>query len=122
METIGTYLKRQREMRKISLEEVSQTTKISLHCLKSLEADDLEALPGSIFAKGFVKSYSKAIGLNADEALLQFEEYLKTIHADQAGKNARVKWLRPGGLQLKPWVFFVVLMVMIVLVAYLTSR
>ena len=51
MESIGAYLKRQREMRKISLEEISQTTKISLQCLKALEADDLDALPGSIFAK-----------------------------------------------------------------------
>ncbi len=122
MESIGAYLKRQREMRKISLEEVGQVTKISMNLLKSLEADDLEALPGSIFAKGFVRAYARAIGLNADEALLQFEEYLKTTHAENANKKVKVKWLRPGGLQLKPWVFFVFLMIFIVLVAYLTSR
>lgn len=121
MESIGAYLKRQREMRKISLEEISRLTKINLNCLKALEDDNLAALPGVVFAKGFVKSYARAIGLNADEALLQFEEYLKTI-AEQEADKQKIRWLAPGGLQLRPWVFFVLLIVVVVVVAYLSSH
>lgn len=121
MESIGAYLKRQREMRKISLEEISQMTKISLKCLSALEGDDMSGLPGEVFAKGFVRSYAKAIGLNSDEAQLQFEEYLKTVSTHDPRKD-RIRWLRHGGLQLKPWVFFVLLMVVVVVAAYLSSR
>lgn len=108
-------------MRKISLEEIAQTTKISLKCLAALEADDLAALPGEVFAKGFIRSYARAIGLNSDEALLQFEEYLKTV-ASPDPRKGHVRWLRHGGLQLKSWVVFVVLMVVVVVAAYLSSR
>ncbi|MDO8527306.1 MAG: helix-turn-helix domain-containing protein [Deltaproteobacteria bacterium] len=121
MESIGAYLKRQREMRKIKLEDISSLTKINLKCLQALEADDLAALPGEIFAKGFIRSYAKAIGLNSDEALLQFEEYLKTV-ANQDQDKHKIKWLTPGGLELKPWVFFVFLIVLVILVAYISSR
>lgn len=122
MESIGTYLKRQREMRKVSLEEISQLTKISLKCLKAIEEDDWKSLPGDVFAKGFVRSYSKVIGLNADEAQLQFEEYLRTVADASPEKKDKIRWLKASGLQLKPWVFLVLLMVFVIVAAYISSR
>ena len=121
MESIGAYLKKQREMRKVSLEEISRSTKISLKCLKALEEDDLKSLPGEVFAKGFVRSYAKSVGLDADEAELQLAEYLETVSEQDPNKH-KVKWLSPTGLQLKPWVFFALLIVFVVLVAYFTSH
>lgn len=122
METIGSYLKRQREIRKISLEEIASVTKINLKCLKALENDDLEALPGDVFAKGFVKAYARAVGLSPDETLLQFEEYLKTTAASNLKKKDRIRWISPATLQFKPWVIFVFLMAVVLVAAYLSSR
>lgn len=121
MESIGAYLKRQREMRKIGLEEISQTTKISMKCLVAIEIDDFNALPGFVFAKGFIRSYAKAIGLDEEEALLHFEDYLETVLDSPHRKKTRFRWLHTGGLQLKPWAFFILLLVIVVVIAYLSS-
>lgn len=69
MESIGSYLKRERELRQISLEELAQTTRIPLKMLRSLEDDRLDQLPGEVFTKGFLKSYAHALGIPSDDVL-----------------------------------------------------
>ena len=73
MESIGRYLKTEREVRQISLEELAQTTRIPLRHLASLEDDRLEKLPGDVFVRGFLKSYAKAVGITIDEVLRRYE-------------------------------------------------
>ncbi len=73
-ERLGEYLKRERELRGISLEEVSEGTKISKRLLVYMESGRWEELPGEVFAKGFLKSYAEFIGIAPEEILLRFEE------------------------------------------------
>src|SRR5512139_3788788 len=69
MESIGRYLHAERELRHLSLEELSQTTRIPLKMLQHLEADRYEALPGDVFVRGFIKSYARALGLEPEPLL-----------------------------------------------------
>ena len=69
METVGDYLKKEREAKKISLSEVSRLTKISEYYLDYLEKDDYEKLPQGPYITGYISSYARLIGGNADEAL-----------------------------------------------------
>jgi cytoskeletal protein RodZ len=69
MESIGRYLRRERELRQVSLEELAQTTRIPLKMLQHIEEDDFEKLPGEIFARGFLKCYARALGVEADDVL-----------------------------------------------------
>ena len=69
MDTVGAYLKKEREAKNISLHEVSRLTKISEIYLDCLEKDEYEKLPKGPFVKGYISSYSKSIGCNEDEAL-----------------------------------------------------
>jgi cytoskeletal protein RodZ len=69
MATFGDTLKRERELRKISLREVSEATKIGLRYLEALEGNRFEQLPGGVFNKGFIRAYAKFIGLDG-EALI----------------------------------------------------
>ena len=69
METVGAYLKKEREAKNISLHEVSRLTKISEIYLDCLEKDEYEKLPKGPFVKGYISSYSKSIGCDEDEAL-----------------------------------------------------
>ena len=69
MESIGRYLRRERELRQISLEELAQTTRIPFKMLEHIEDDDFEKLPGEVFARGFLKCYARALGVEADEVL-----------------------------------------------------
>src|ERR1700712_1285071 len=73
MKSVGAYLKREREIRQVSLEELVQTTRIPLKMLQHIEADEFDALPGDVFARGFVRSYARALGLDAVDVLDKFD-------------------------------------------------
>lgn len=76
METFGEYLKRERELRQINLKEISAATRINIHILKKIEADDFEKLPSPTFIKGFIKAYSRHLGLSAQDVIVRYEAYL----------------------------------------------
>ena len=67
--SFGTWLRRQREMREIDLRDIAAQTKISLRYLKAMEGDRFDVLPAPVFARGFLKEYSRYVGLNADEVV-----------------------------------------------------
>ena len=69
METVGVYLKKEREAKNISLREVSRLTKISEFYLDYIEKNEFAKLPQGPYIKGYISSYSKLIGGNIDEAL-----------------------------------------------------
>ncbi|MGD8316379.1 MAG: helix-turn-helix domain-containing protein [Myxococcales bacterium] len=73
-ESIGGYLKSERETRKLSIEEVSSTTRIPRKTLRSLEEDRFEELPSGVFVRGFIKAYASAVEIDADEILAQFDQ------------------------------------------------
>ncbi|MFP5285973.1 MAG: helix-turn-helix domain-containing protein [Thermoanaerobaculia bacterium] len=65
----GDWLRRQREMREISLRDIADRTKISLRYLEAMEADRFDLLPAPIFAKGFLREYARYVGLSPDEVV-----------------------------------------------------
>lgn len=66
MPSFGETLRRERELRQISLREISEATKINLRYLDALERNDFRHLPGGVFNKGFVKAYAQYIGVDPD--------------------------------------------------------
>jgi cytoskeletal protein RodZ len=64
--SFGEELKRERELRQISLREVAQATKIKLRYLEAMERNDFSYLPGGLFNRGFVRAYSKHIGVDPE--------------------------------------------------------
>ena len=72
MASFGERLKREREMRGVSLEEIAESTKIGKRNLLALETEEFDKLPGGIFNKGFVRAYAKYLGLDEDQAVTDF--------------------------------------------------
>jgi cytoskeletal protein RodZ len=72
-ENFGAFLKHERELRGVSLEEISGTTKIHMRYLLALEENQFENLPGEVFVKGYIRSYANSIGTNADEILNTYD-------------------------------------------------
>ena len=72
--SFGEHLRRQREMRGVSLEEIVATTKISRRLLQALEEEQFDLLPGGIFNKSYVKAYAKCVGIDPDEAVIEYLE------------------------------------------------
>ncbi|MHB8410571.1 MAG: RodZ domain-containing protein [Candidatus Acidiferrales bacterium] len=65
-------MKREREMRGVSLEEISAATRISVRFLEALESEQWERLPGGIFNRGFIRSVAKFLGLDEDGLVAEY--------------------------------------------------
>lgn len=70
--SFGNWLRRQREMREITLREIADTTKVSLRYLEAFEQDRFDALPAPVFARGFLREYARYVGLDPDEVVNHF--------------------------------------------------
>src|SRR3954462_730574 len=83
MESIGQYLRRHREERAMSVEEVSRTTRIPVGNLERIEGDHFDDLPGEVFVRGFLKAYARAVALPIEEVLARYTA------------SRRVAWVTP---------------------------
>jgi cytoskeleton protein RodZ len=63
----GEELRREREIRGISVKEIADATKISKRFLDAIERNDHKALPAPVFTRGFVREYARYVGLSTDE-------------------------------------------------------
>lgn len=75
--TIGEQLRVAREERGISLREISNETRISVHYLESIETNDYKRLPGGIFNRSFVKAYARAVGYDEKVAVEAYARYMR---------------------------------------------
>jgi cytoskeletal protein RodZ len=72
METMGTWLRREREQRGIALEEIADTTRIPVRTLEFLETGRFDDLPGDTFVKGFLRAYARAVGVRTEDVLARY--------------------------------------------------
>lgn len=72
--SLGNYLQRERQKKKLSLQEIAKATKVPYEALQALETGDKKKLPVPVFAKGFVKIYSGYLGLNENDILKRFQK------------------------------------------------
>jgi cytoskeletal protein RodZ len=72
MEPVGQYLRRHREEKQMSVEEVARSTRMPMDSVTRIELDRFDELPGEVFVRGFLKSYAKAVGLPADDVLARY--------------------------------------------------
>ena len=87
MTTFGQDLKRERELRGISLKEIADFSKISLRFLRALEENQLDILPGKFFTRGIIRTYAKYLGLEEETVLNQ---YCETIHPQNQMNKVKV--------------------------------
>lgn len=73
-DSLGAELRKQREIRGISLKEIADATKISRRYLEALESDDHSVLPAPVFTRGFVREFARHIGLDAEEMADRYNE------------------------------------------------
>ena len=64
--SFGEEIRRERELRQISLREVAQATKINLRYLEAMERNDFAYLPGGLFNRAFVRAYCEHIGVDSE--------------------------------------------------------
>ena len=108
---VGEFLRRERELRYISLDDVAERTKISRRYLEAIEEGQYDRLPGEIFVRGFIRSYAQFVGLDPEETLLRYshgrmlqgEPPVRTERSSPGGRtwNERsLLWLLLAGVVL----------------------
>lgn len=120
--SFGERLRREREMRGISLDEIAESTKIGTRLLKALEEEQFDLLPGGIFNKGFVRAYAKYLGMDEDQAVA---DYLQAAGDDEpdvqliAQKSdwAENRYPEPGSTSHRGFPFIPVLVLVLVVTA-----
>jgi cytoskeleton protein RodZ len=69
----GSLLKREREKKGLSLDQLSQITKLRKQYLEALEDEKFDNLPSPVYVKGFIRSYAQGLGIDAKEAISLYE-------------------------------------------------
>jgi transcriptional regulator with XRE-family HTH domain len=87
--SFGEELRREREIRGISLKEIADATKISKRFLDALERNDHKTLPAPVFTRGFVREYARYVGLNSEEMVNRYN--FAAQHDDRIEKPPQVE-------------------------------
>ncbi len=70
----GRWLEQERELRGLARDDVVRATKLPRGLVEALESGDVERIPPRAYAVGYLRSWAAAVGLDADEVVLRFEE------------------------------------------------
>ncbi len=140
MPSFGENLKKEREKRKITIEDISASTKIGTRMLQALEENKFNQLPGGIFNKGFVRSYARFVGIDEDKAVADYLQAsgdapppsaeIAAREGDgrdqgaraQAENAARLDSISENPSRPLPWGLFAAILLLIALALSLWSR
>ncbi len=90
MESIGEFFKQVRETKGLTIDEVASKTRIRTDFVKALEEGNFAKLPDQVFARGFVRSYARSLGLDEDDAIQRFTQSAGAYY-DKQGERERLK-------------------------------
>jgi cytoskeletal protein RodZ len=76
MSDLGALLRKAREQRGYTLDDIQDYTKIRKRYLEAIETGDYKVLPGSFYVRAFVKTYAETVGLDAEEVLRLYHKEL----------------------------------------------
>ncbi len=76
MKEIGEKLKEARENMGISVQEVSSDLNVTLKQIENIESGNMEAFKDIFYLKYFIRDYAKYLGLNKEDLVDEFNEYL----------------------------------------------
>ncbi len=85
----GEELRRERELRDVSREQLASATKVSMRHIAALETGRYEQLPGGVFSRGFVRVIALHLGLDADRTVAAFRHVHSGWEEDCAKRQSQ---------------------------------
>ncbi|MEZ5492496.1 MAG: helix-turn-helix domain-containing protein [Gammaproteobacteria bacterium] len=102
-ESVGDLLKVERERQGFTEKQVADRLHITMHYVRAIETDCYEKLPGTVFARGYIKNYALLLGLDKDQLTALFDlkvgEQKRRIREDELeadrnnGRTKLFSWL-----------------------------
>ena len=137
MKEIGEKLKEARENMGISIEEVSGDLNVTTKQIENLEEGNMEAFKDIFYLKYFIRDYAKYLGLNKEDLVDEFNEYLfdytsklsleeikkakKEEKKDKIEKKIKSPYTieRKSGIYIPPVIIYGVIIILIILLLIL---
>lgn len=86
----GRWLVRERELRGLARAEVTRATKLAPGVVDALESGEEGRIPPRAYVVGYLRAYAQAVGLDADEVVLRFEEAAGPVGVPAPGRRRQV--------------------------------
>ncbi len=105
MESIGSRIKKRREEMNLSIEDVSEHTKIKPHIISSIEQDFFNELGGYGYAKAMIYTYARFLEMDAGNILMLFQQQFTSKDSEVQSvynKKRDKKLLIPSSVFLYP--------------------
>lgn len=124
---IGERLKEAREAKQLSLDRLQETTKIQKRYLMAIEQGNFDILPGTFYARAFVKEYALAVGLDPKSLLEEHKDEIPSSHDGTTEQYTRIQRSRrrtqsssksPAIFSLIPRIIVIILIIGIIFVAW----
>ena len=111
--TFGEYLKREREMRGVSLDEITAATRIATRFLQAIEDEHWDQLPGGVFNRGFVRAVARYLGLDEENPVAEY------VSAAEDHHPAVPVWIGspPAVTPEQPWLAWILIAVIVLVLA-----
>lgn len=90
MESVGEFFRQVRETKGLTVDEVASKTRIRTDFVKALEEGNFAKLPDQVFARGFVRSYARSLGLDEEDAIHRFVQSAGAFYEKQ-GERERLR-------------------------------
>ena len=100
-EDFGSYLKSERELRGVTLDELHSKTMIPVRFLQALENNQFDELPGEVFIIGYIRSIAKVIGAQEDEVLSTYMDIKNTAPSIDTNDPSTLDTNNPSTLNQK---------------------
>ncbi|MBL4582184.1 MAG: helix-turn-helix domain-containing protein [Gammaproteobacteria bacterium] len=89
--TAGDILQQERQRLGLNEKEVADQLHITKHYVKALESNSYGKLPGTVFVKGYLKSYALLLGLDVEDLMSRYDELTHQQQADNAQEKRLLK-------------------------------
>lgn len=80
---IGKILRKAREEKGYTLDDLQQMTKIQKRYLIAIEDENFDELPGDFYVRAFIKQYANMVGLDGNELLQKYDDQLPKAKTEE---------------------------------------
>ncbi len=126
---IGSQLKESRELKKLTLDDIQEITKIQKRYLEAIEENNFSVLPGKFYARAFIREYAEALDMDPDELLSRFKpeeneiEEPEPVAYSRMDRSSKIDEQKAASIFSHiPTLIVVLLVIAIIVVAWMSIR